>query len=79
MLTITNEGIQAEPVSVLTPSEPDYLVSSTCPAQLAGGASCTISIKFQPPRSGLRSAYIDIGVPGVYTQVGTYYLITTIR
>ena len=73
-LTITNEGTQAEPVSVLTPSEPDYLVSSTCPAQLAGGASCTISIKFQPTQIGLRSAYLDIGLPGVYTQIGSYYV-----
>ena len=73
-LTITNEGTQTEPVSILTPSAPDYLVSSTCPAQLGGGASCTISIKFQPTQIGLRSAYVDIGLPGVYTLVGTYYL-----
>jgi hypothetical protein len=74
ILTLTNSGDQPQPLPSISASLADYVTTGTCPAQLAAGASCQISIKFSPTQIGLRSGYLFIQVPGYYYYNGYSYL-----
>ncbi len=50
-LTLTNLGSTALGIASIA-AGPDFLVSKTCGASLVGGASCTISVKFDPRTTG---------------------------
>ncbi|MBV8632176.1 MAG: choice-of-anchor D domain-containing protein, partial [Silvibacterium sp.] len=74
-VTITNEGSQAIPVGPITAGEPDYVITSNCPAQLGPGAHCAVNVTFKPTQIGLRAAALDIPIPGTYTFVDGYYVV----
>jgi len=72
--TVTNTGNMAVSVTgvSITGTDPnDYLETNTCGSQLDPGASCTISISFDPAFKGTRSALVVINGPGgaVWQQV----------
>jgi hypothetical protein len=50
-VTLTNTGGTGLDISSLAASQP-FAQSNNCPASLAGGASCTISVTFTPQTSG---------------------------
>jgi len=73
-LTLTNPGTASEPVSIVMNgfSYTDFAPTSDCPAELAGGGTCTISITFTPGSIGHRIGIlvIDGDLPqGMYVNV----------
>jgi len=59
-LTLTNASATT-PLSVYSVvATGDFTQTSTCPAQLAAGANCQISVVFSPSASGTRNGYITI-------------------
>jgi hypothetical protein len=60
-LTIQNTGAVAVTLGAPTVSGSDFVVSNQCPANLAAGASCAISIIFAPTAIGPRGATVTVG------------------
>jgi nitrogenase molybdenum-iron protein alpha/beta subunit len=58
-------------VSIIGYYPPDYSQTNTCGTQINPGATCTISITFDPVVKGIRSALAVINGPGgaVWQQV----------
>ncbi len=54
-VTLTNNQSASLTIASVTSSVPDFGVSSACPATLAGGANCTVSVTFSPKATGTRS------------------------
>ncbi len=52
-LLITNIGVAGSNAG-------DFSSTSTCPASLAAGSNCTITIGFKPVGTGVRTAYINV-------------------
>jgi parallel beta-helix repeat protein len=58
-VTLTNTGGTSLNISSLAASQP-FAQSNNCPASLAGGASCTISVTFTPQTSGNANGAVTI-------------------
>jgi hypothetical protein len=59
-LTIKNTGSVALTLDPATVSGSDFVLSDACPASLAAGASCAISIVFAPTAAGQRSGAVTV-------------------
>ncbi len=59
-LTITNSGTTAAPIASVTASISDFTVHSACGTSLASGASCSITLGFNPTAGGPRSGTLMI-------------------
>ena len=61
-VTLTNSGSASLSLSsiVLSGEADDFVLSKTCGASLAAGASCTISVAFKPVSSGSKTASVAI-------------------
>jgi hypothetical protein len=57
-LTIHNTGAIALTLDSVTVSNSDFVLTDQCPASLAPGASCAISILFAPTATGQRTATV---------------------
>jgi hypothetical protein len=61
--TLTNGGNAAlaiTSIAVTGTNAADYSQTNTCPASLAAGASCTISVTFTPSATGSRTAAVTV-------------------
>jgi hypothetical protein len=61
--TLTNSGnaaLSITGIAVTGTNAADYAQSNTCPASLAAGASCTISVTFTPSATGSRAASVTV-------------------
>jgi trimeric autotransporter adhesin len=58
--TLTNSGTAALNLSAITSNNPLFTVASNCPASLAVGASCTLSVTFSPVAAGAASASVSV-------------------
>ncbi len=78
-VTLTNSGSAALTITGITLSgtnADDFAETNTCPASLAAGANCTISITFTPGAAGARTAAINVadnaaGSPQTVPLTGT--------
>jgi uncharacterized repeat protein (TIGR01451 family) len=78
-VTLTNSGNAALTIAgiTVTGTNPgDFAQTNTCPASLAAGANCTITVTFKPTLAGARSAAISIadnaaGSPQTVSLTGT--------
>lgn len=62
-VTLTNSGtatLNITSTAVTGADATDYARTSTCPAALAAGANCTISVAFSPTATGTRTAAVTI-------------------
>src|SRR5581483_7302774 len=59
-LTVQNTGPVALTLGDATVSSSDFVLNNQCPASLAAGASCAISIVFAPTATGPRSATVTL-------------------
>ncbi|MBA3915943.1 MAG: choice-of-anchor D domain-containing protein [Acidobacteriales bacterium] len=59
-VTLTNSGAQTVTISSIAITTADFLQTNTCGAQLGPGASCTISVTFQPAHVGSLGAILKI-------------------
>lgn len=59
-LTVRNTGITTLTLGSLSITNSDFVVNNGCPASLAAGASCGMSIVFAPTAVGPRSATLTI-------------------
>ncbi len=59
-LTVQNTGGLALTLGAATASSSDFVLDDQCPASLATGASCAISIVFAPTATGPRSATVTV-------------------
>ncbi len=77
--TLTNSGNAAlaiTSIAVTGTNASDYAQTNTCPASLAAGASCTISVTFTPSATGSRTASVTVtdnaaGSPHSVSLTGT--------
>lgn len=58
-LTISNTGALALALGSMRVSSSDFVLNNQCPASLAPGASCSISILFAPTAAGQRTATVN--------------------
>src|SRR5215211_357907 len=61
--TLTNSGsgtLAISSIAVVGANAADYAQTNTCPATLAAGSSCTISVTFTPTAAGTRTASVTI-------------------
>jgi hypothetical protein len=77
VVTLTNKGSTAlsiTGISLTGTNSGDFTKSSTCGTSLAGGASCTLSVRFSPKAVGARSASLTIrdADPTSPQKVGLY-------
>lgn len=77
VITLTSAGSVALEISGISVSG-DFAQTNSCPAALAAGASCAISVRFTPTASGPRSGMLVVstngGVPSAnLTGVGVDY------
>jgi Abnormal spindle-like microcephaly-assoc'd, ASPM-SPD-2-Hydin len=59
-LAIQNTGRPALTLSTIVISTTDFVLSGQCPATLAAGASCSLSVVFAPTATGSRSATLSV-------------------
>lgn len=79
VLTLTNSGNTALQVNGITVSG-DFAQTNNCPASVAAGASCSISITFTPTSSGTRNGTVVISSNGGPASAGlTGFGITDFR
>jgi hypothetical protein len=74
-VTLTNRGGASLNISGIAATQP-FAQTNNCPASLAGGASCTISVTFTPQTSGAANGAVTIsdsasGSPHSVTLSGT--------
>jgi subtilisin family serine protease len=63
--TITNTGssplpLPAGSIALAGVNSADFLLTETCPLKLGAGVSCTITVKFRPTATGLRTAQVNV-------------------
>jgi sugar lactone lactonase YvrE len=66
-LMITNTGalpLVFDGVSLSGASPNDFAARSACPASIGVGRNCTISLRFTPPSSGMKTAVLTLNVGG---------------
>ena len=59
-VSLTNTGASTLTISSLTVKGQFNLSSTTCPVQVAPGASCSISVTFSPQTAGSKSGLVSI-------------------
>jgi hypothetical protein len=60
-VTVRNPGMPAHAIPISLTGGPDFRVASeTCPAELAGGRSCAVTVAFAPTRAGTRSGLLRL-------------------
>lgn len=70
VVTLTNSGDEPQPITaILTGGISDFKATSNCPAQLAAGSECQVSVVFSPSQIGLLGDYLYIEIPGGYDYV----------
>jgi hypothetical protein len=77
--TLTNSGTAAltiGSIAVTGANAGDFAQTNTCPATLAAGASCTITVRFTPGATGSRAANVTVtdnaaGSPHIVALSGT--------
>lgn len=79
---IENHGDRPLPIAAVSPNLPDYVVENHCPAKIAPGDKCALSVSFHPTQIGLRSGSIFVQIPGStfidgYTYLDGYYIPVT--
>ncbi|MBU9200258.1 choice-of-anchor D domain-containing protein [Burkholderia multivorans] len=65
-VTVTNNAAASTPMTVGTLSAP-FSETNNCPARLAAGASCTVTINYQP--TDLTSKAVTLSLPGLSVPV----------
>jgi|SRR5579871_85756 len=78
-ITLTNKGSSALSIKLIYlggPEYQDYSESNNCPSSLNAGANCTISVTFDPKKTGKRNAAVYVednsgGRPQYVTLTGT--------
>ncbi len=75
-VTIANTGVSAAGISsIKLKSAPVYRLANPCPATLAAGASCTVTVKFFPQAAKIYSGQLTVtdasGTSQVVTITGT--------
>jgi hypothetical protein len=77
LITLTNDPTLASPLTVTfvgrISTQGNYAENDDCPATLAPGSSCTLSVTFTPTGVGFESGALTIN----YTQETTGGVITT--
>ncbi len=58
--TLTNSGTAALNLSAITSNNPLFTVGSNCPASLAVGSSCTLTVTFSPVAAGAASGSVSV-------------------
>ena len=72
--TLKNSGEQPGNIAVTQTDATDFTLTTTCGATLAGGATCTASVKFTPPAgaaAGVRTTTIQAAAGVTTTATGT--------
>ncbi|HEY6446185.1 MAG TPA: choice-of-anchor D domain-containing protein [Acidobacteriaceae bacterium] len=70
VVTLTNAGDEPQPITSILPGGiADFKATSNCPAQLAAGAKCQVSVVFSPSQIGLLADYLYIEFPAGYDYV----------
>ncbi len=59
-ITVTNTGGSAAQIGAPTVSDGEFAANSACPASLAAGANCTLSVTFTPTQTGARSGTLSL-------------------
>lgn len=72
-IVVTNTSRRPQPIASITTTG-SYQVHSDCPAQLPGGASCTISVTFVPTAGGDRGGAVTVSDG---TSAGRYQVYLT--
>lgn len=75
MIILTNSGVSTLTITSIVPSG-DYGISSTCPASLAAGKKCSITVSFAPTAAGTRTGTVSVtdnapGSPQTVSLTGT--------
>jgi len=65
VVTLRNFGGTPMTISSIV-ADADYTVADNCPASLAGGNSCAITVKFDPTATGSRTATLSISTVSVH-------------
>ena len=65
-VTLTNVGTVALRIGMALKGNniPDFAETNTCGSSVAAGAQCTITVKFRPKATGIRSAIVSISDTG---------------
>lgn len=67
-VTLTNIGATAMPIGSVTAGV-DYAVNDACPSSLAGGATCAITVAFDPTATGTRNSTLVINTTSAHPQL----------
>jgi hypothetical protein len=59
-VTVSNPGASAAGVTPTLKGSPVYRLTNGCPATLAAGASCTLTVKFYPQSSAYYTATLTV-------------------
>ncbi|MGD0303756.1 MAG: choice-of-anchor D domain-containing protein [Candidatus Acidiferrales bacterium] len=62
-VTLTNSGsapLTISAISISGADKADFAAPNNCPASLAAGASCTLSVSFNPTQAGNRTAVLQV-------------------
>jgi outer membrane protein assembly factor BamB len=62
--SITNIGADSLTISSIT-ADADYKLANGCPASLGGGATCMVTIQFDPAETGVRNSSLSIETASV--------------
>lgn len=66
---LSNQGSAPLNVASITAS-PDFKLATACPAELAGGATCGISLQFDPSATGARSGSLTVESTSLHPLLG---------
>lgn len=58
--TVTNLGVSTVTISKISENSSQYTQTNTCGTSLAGGSSCTISVKFSPTTTGSHNTSVTL-------------------
>jgi len=59
-VTLTNQGVVNLSISSITTSSSEFAANSSCPATLAPGSSCTVSVTLTPASAGTRAGTLNV-------------------
>ncbi|HWJ05758.1 MAG TPA: choice-of-anchor D domain-containing protein [Steroidobacteraceae bacterium] len=66
-VTVSNTGtvaVEALAFAMAGANPGQFTRTTNCPARMAVGASCTVSVKFKPTSSGAKSASLQVSATG---------------
>ncbi|MFI5896566.1 choice-of-anchor D domain-containing protein [Actinoplanes sp. NPDC051513] len=67
-VTVTNSGTAAAPVSGVSITG-DFSQTNTCGSSIAGGGSCTVSVRFAPTVAGSRTGNLTVTASGITSTI----------